>query len=48
MWSDKIWHHLTTLHESSRDIVEFGAHGSQVGEEYCDSDEAAQIRHFNF
>jgi hypothetical protein len=25
MWSDKMRHHLTSLHESIWDIVEFGA-----------------------
>jgi hypothetical protein len=25
MWSDKMRHHLTSLHESICDIVEFGA-----------------------
>jgi hypothetical protein len=47
MWSDKMRHHLTSLHESIWDIVEFGAHAPQVGDEDYDSDEAAQIRHFN-
>jgi hypothetical protein len=47
MWSDKIRHHLTSLHESIWDIVEFGAQTPQVGDEDYDSDEAAQIRHFN-
>jgi hypothetical protein len=47
MWSDKMRHHLTSLHESIWDIVEFGAHAPQVGNEDNDSDEAAQIRHFN-
>jgi hypothetical protein len=40
-------HHLTSLHESIWDIVEFGARAPQVGDEDYDSDEAAQIRHFN-
>jgi hypothetical protein len=40
-------HHLTSLHESIWDIVEFGAHVPQVGDEDYDSDKAAQIRHFN-
>jgi hypothetical protein len=40
-------HHLTSLHESIWDIVEFGAHAPQVGVEDYDSDKAAQIRHFN-
>jgi hypothetical protein len=47
MWSDKIRHHLTSLHESIWDIVEFGAQAPQVGDEDYDSDEATQIRHFN-
>jgi hypothetical protein len=47
MWSDKMRHHLTSLHESIWDIVEFGAHAPQVGDEDYDSDEATQIRHFN-
>jgi hypothetical protein len=48
MWSDKMMHHLTSLHESILDIVEFGAHAPQVGDEDYDSDEATQVRHFNF
>jgi hypothetical protein len=47
IWSDKMRHHLTSLHESIWDIVEFGAQAPQVGDEDYDSDEAAQIRHFN-
>jgi hypothetical protein len=47
MWSDKMRHHLTSLHKSIWDIVEFGAQAPQVGDEDYDSDEAAQIRHFN-
>jgi hypothetical protein len=47
MWSDKMRHHLTSLHESIWDIVEFGAQARQVGDEDYDSDEAAQITHFN-
>jgi hypothetical protein len=47
MWSDKMRHHLTSLHESIWDIIEFGAQAPQVGDEDYDSDEAAQIRHFN-
>jgi hypothetical protein len=31
IWSDKMRHHLTSLHESIWDIVEFGAHVPQVG-----------------
>jgi hypothetical protein len=47
IWSDKMRHHLTSLHESIWNIVEFGAQAPQVGDEDYDSDEAAQIRHFN-
>jgi hypothetical protein len=47
MWSDKIRHNLTSLHESIWDIVEFGAQAPQVGDKDYDSDEATQIRHFN-
>jgi hypothetical protein len=47
MWSDKMRHHLTSLHEIIWDIVESGAQAPQVGDEDNDSDEAAQIRHFN-
>jgi hypothetical protein len=47
MWSDKMMHHLTSLHESIWYIVEFGAQAPQVGDEDYDSDEAAQVRHFN-
>jgi hypothetical protein len=48
MWRDKMRHHLTSLHESIWDIIEFGAQAPQVGDEDYDSDEASQIRHFNF
>jgi hypothetical protein len=47
MWSDKMRHHLTSLHKSIWDIVEFGAQAPQVGDKDYDSDEAVQIRHFN-
>jgi hypothetical protein len=47
MWSDKMRHHLTSLHASIWDIVEFGAQVPTVGDEGYDSDEVAQIRHFN-
>jgi hypothetical protein len=47
MWSDKMRHHLTSLHASIWDIIEFGAQEPSVGDEGCDSDEVAQIRHFN-
>jgi hypothetical protein len=47
MWSDKMRHHLTSLHASIWDIVEFGAYVPKEGDEGCDSDKVAQIRHFN-
>jgi hypothetical protein len=47
MWSDKMRHHLTSLHASIWDIVEFGAQEPSVGDEGYDSDEVAQIQHFN-
>jgi hypothetical protein len=47
MWSDKMRHHLTSLHEIIWDIFEYGAQVPQVGDKDYDSDEAAQIRHFN-
>jgi hypothetical protein len=47
MWSDKMRHHLTSLHASIWDIVEFGAQVPSVRDEGYDSDEVAQIQHFN-
>src|SRR5689334_19172635 len=47
MWSDKMRHHLTSLHASIWNIVEFGAQEPSVGDEGYDSNEVAQIRHFN-
>jgi hypothetical protein len=47
MWSDKMRYHLTSLHASIWDIVEFGAQVQFVGDEGYDSDEVAQIRQFN-
>jgi hypothetical protein len=47
MWSGKMRHQLTSLHESIWDIVEFGAQVPQVGDKDYDSDEVAKIRHFN-
>jgi hypothetical protein len=47
MWSDKMRHHLTSLHESIWNIVEFGAQAPKVGDKDYDSNEAAQIKHFN-
>jgi hypothetical protein len=47
MWSDKMRYHLTSLHTSIWYIVEFGAQVPTVGDEGYDSDEVAQIQHFN-
>jgi hypothetical protein len=47
MWSDKMMHHLTSLHKSIWDIVEYGAQVPKVGDKDYDSDEADQIWHFN-
>jgi hypothetical protein len=47
MWSVKMKGHLTSLHESICDVVEYGAQVPQVGDKDYDSDEVAQIRHFN-
>jgi hypothetical protein len=47
MWSDKMRHHLTSLHVSIWDIVEFGAQVPSEGDEAYDSDEVAQIWHFD-
>jgi hypothetical protein len=47
MWSDKMRHHLASLHTSIWDIVEYGAQVPSVGDEGYNSDEVAQIRHFN-
>jgi hypothetical protein len=47
MWSDKMRHYLTSLHEIIWDIVEFETQVPHVGDKDYDSDEAAQIRHFN-
>jgi hypothetical protein len=47
MWSDNMRHHLTSLHASIWDILEFGAQVPTVGDEGYDSDEVTQIRHLN-
>jgi hypothetical protein len=47
MWSDKMRHHITSHHASIWDIVEFGAQVPNVGDEDYDSDEVAQIQHFD-
>jgi hypothetical protein len=40
-------HHLTSLHTSIWNVVEFGVQVPSVGDEDYDSDEATQIHHFN-
>jgi hypothetical protein len=47
MWSNKMMLHLTSLHKSLWDIVEYGVQVPKVGDKDYDSDEADQIRHFN-
>jgi hypothetical protein len=47
MWSDKMRHNLTSLHTGIWDVVEFVVQVPSVGDEGYDSDEVAQIRHFN-
>jgi hypothetical protein len=47
MWSDKMRHHLTSLHKSIWDIVEFGGQAPKVGDKDYDSHEATQKWHFN-
>jgi hypothetical protein len=46
-WSDKMRHHLTSLHTSIWDVVEIGVQVPSPGDEDYDSDEVTQIRHFN-
>ena len=43
MWSDKMRHHLTSLHTSNWDVVEIGVQVPSPGDEDYDSDEVAQI-----
>jgi hypothetical protein len=47
MWSVKMKGHLTSLHKSIWDVVEYGAHVPQVGDKDYDSDDVAQIWHIN-
>jgi hypothetical protein len=47
MWSNKMMLHLTSLHKSLWDIVEYGVQVPKVGDKDYDSVEADQIRHFN-
>jgi hypothetical protein len=46
-WSEMMKYHLTSLHTSIWDIIEFGAQVPSVGDEDYDADEVAQIQHFN-
>jgi hypothetical protein len=46
-WSDMMRYHLTSLHKSIWDVVEFGVHVPSIGDEDYDEDEVAQIEHFN-
>jgi hypothetical protein len=47
MWSDKMRHHLTSLHAIIWDIIEFGAQVPSPGGEGYDSDKVAQIKHID-
>jgi hypothetical protein len=47
MWSARMKGHLTSLHKSIWEVVEYGAQVPQVGDKDYDSDEADQIRHLN-
>jgi hypothetical protein len=46
-WSDMMRYHLTSLHKSIWDVVEFGVQVPSVGDEEYGEDEVAQIEHFN-
>jgi hypothetical protein len=46
-WRDMMRYHLTSLHKSIWDVVEFGVQVPSVGDEDYDEDEVAQIEHFN-
>jgi hypothetical protein len=46
-WSDMMRYHLTSLHKSIWDVVEFGVQVPSVGDKDYDEDEVAQIEHFN-
>src|SRR5688572_29807908 len=46
-WSDLMKFHLTSLHKSIWNVVEFGAQVPSIGDEDYDTDEVAQIEHFN-
>jgi hypothetical protein len=46
-WSEMMKYHLTSLHTSIWDIIEFGAHVPSEGDENYDANEVAQIQHIN-
>jgi hypothetical protein len=46
-WSDIMRYHLTSLHKSIWDVVEFGVQVPSVGDEDYYEDVVAQIVHFN-
>jgi hypothetical protein len=46
-WSDLMRFHLTSLHKSIWDIVEFGVQVPSIGDKDYDADEVAQIQHIN-
>jgi hypothetical protein len=46
-WSDLMRFHLTSLHKSIWDIVEFGVQIPSIGDKDYDADEVAQIQHIN-
>jgi hypothetical protein len=46
-WSDMMRYHLTSLHKSIWDVIEFGVQVPSVGDEDYHEDEVAQIEHFN-
>jgi hypothetical protein len=46
-WSNLMRYHLTSLHTSIWDIVEFGVQVPSVGDEDYDADEVVQIQHIN-
>jgi hypothetical protein len=46
-WCDLMRFHLTSLHKSICDVIEFGVQVPSVGDEDYNEDEVAQIQHFN-
>jgi hypothetical protein len=46
-WSDLMKYHLTSLHKSMWEVVEFGVQVPSVGDEDYNEDEVVQIEHFN-